>query len=57
MNGWEVTGIFRAQSGMPVSIGANGSTMGVDSGSQYADLVGDPYAGQNKYQMDQPRGV
>ena len=53
-NGWEVTGIFRAQSGMPISIGANGSTMGVDSGSQYADLVGDPYAGQNKYQWLNP---
>ena len=54
MNGWEVTGIFRAQSGMPISIGANGSTMGVDSGSQYANLVGDPYAGQNKYQWLNP---
>ncbi len=54
LNGWEVTGIFRAQSGMPVSIGANGSTMGIDAGSQYADLVGDPYAGQNKYQWINP---
>ena len=53
LNGWEVTGIFRAQSGMPISIGANGSTMGVDSGSQYANLVGDPYAGQNKYGVAQ----
>jgi hypothetical protein len=54
LNGWEVTGIFRAQSGMPISIGANGSTMGVDSGSQYADLIGDAYAGQNKYQWLNP---
>ena len=49
LNGWEVTGMFRSQSGMPISIGSNGSTMGVDSGSQYANLVGDPYAGQSKY--------
>jgi hypothetical protein len=53
-NGWEVTGIFRSQSGMPISIGANGSTMGVDSGSQYANLVGDAYAGQNKQQWLNP---
>jgi len=54
LNGWEVTGIFRSQSGMPISIGANGSTMGVDAGSQYANLVGDAYAGQNKYQWLNP---
>jgi hypothetical protein len=53
-NGWELTGIFRAQSGMPISIGANGSTMGVDSGGQYANLVGDAYAGQNKQQWLNP---
>src|SRR5450759_5713422 len=54
LNGWEVTGMFRAQSGMPISIGANGSTMGVDAGGQYANLVGDAYAGQNKQQWLNP---
>jgi hypothetical protein len=49
LNGWEVTGMIRSQSGMPFSVGSNGSLMGVDAGSQYADLVGDPYAGQSKY--------
>ncbi len=54
VNGWEVTGIFRAQSGQPISISSNGDTKGVDSGGQYADLVGDPYAGQNKQRWINP---
>lgn len=54
VNGWEVTGMIRIQSGMPFSVTSNGSTMGVDSGSQYPDLVGDPYAGQNKQQWISP---
>lgn len=54
INGWEVTSIFRAQSGMPITITSNGSTMGVDAGGQYPDLVGDPYAGQNKQQWLNP---
>ncbi len=53
-NGWEVSGLIRAQSGMPFSVGSNGSTMGVDSGGQYPDLIGDPYAGQNKYRWINP---
>ena len=48
-NGWEITGMIRAQSGMPFSVTSNGSTEGVDAGSQYPDLVGDPYSGQSKY--------
>jgi hypothetical protein len=54
LNGWEVTGMFRSQSGVPISIGANGDTKGVDSGSQFANLVGDPYAGQSKTQWLNP---
>jgi hypothetical protein len=54
VNGWEVTGMIRAQSGMPFSVSSNGSTMGVDAGGQYPDLVGDPYAGQNKYRWINP---
>jgi len=46
-NGWEVSGMFRAQSGMPVSITSNGNLDGVNLGSQYPNLVGDPYANQN----------
>jgi hypothetical protein len=53
-NGWEVTGMFRAQSGMPVNITSNGSLMGVDAGSQYPNLVGDPYAGQTGFQWLNP---
>ena len=48
VNGWELTGMIRAQSGMPFSVTSNGSTMGIDSGAQYPNLVGDPYAGQSK---------
>ena len=53
-NGWEVSGMIRSQSGMPISITSNGSTQGVDSGSPYPDVIGDPYAGQNKYQWINP---
>src|SRR5574340_256503 len=48
-NGWQVSGMIRAQSGMPFSVGSNGSTMGVDAGGQYPDLIGGPYAGRSKY--------
>ena len=37
LNGWEVSGMLRAQSGMPFSVTSNGSTQGVDAGSQYPD--------------------
>lgn len=54
-NGWEVTGMFRSQSGMPISIDSNdGTTMGVDAGRAYANLVGDPYAGQSKQRWLNP---
>ncbi|MGE5569979.1 MAG: carboxypeptidase regulatory-like domain-containing protein [Rhodospirillales bacterium] len=54
LNGWEVSGIFRSQSGMPFSVSSNGSTQGVNSGSPYPDVVGDPYAGQNKHRWINP---
>ena len=54
LNGWEMTGIFRAQSGVPISIAANGDTKGVDSGSQFANLVGDAYAGQSNQRWLNP---
>jgi hypothetical protein len=54
LNGWEISGIARSQSGQPISISANGSTQGVDSGSQYADVVGDPYAGRSKHRWINP---
>jgi hypothetical protein len=53
-NGWEVSGMIRSQSGQPFSVTSNGSTMGVDAGSQYPDVVGDPYAGQNKNRWINP---
>jgi hypothetical protein len=57
LNGWEVTGMFRSQSGTPINITTNGSTMGVDSGSQYPNLVGDPYKGQNKQRWLNPAAL
>jgi len=54
LNGWEISGIFRSQSGMPISISSNGSLHGVDAGSQYPDVVGDPYAGRNKHRWINP---
>jgi hypothetical protein len=53
-NGWELTGMIRSQSGMPISITSNGSTMGIDSGGQYPDLIGDPYQGQTSAQWLNP---
>jgi hypothetical protein len=53
-NGWELSGMIRAQSGMPFSVSSNGSTMGVDAGSQYPNVIGDPYAGQNQNRWINP---
>ncbi|HLH03218.1 MAG TPA: carboxypeptidase-like regulatory domain-containing protein [Bryobacteraceae bacterium] len=55
LNGWELTGIFRIQSGMPITITGNGNLDGYNVGSQYVDLVGDPYAGQNSAQWLNPQ--
>jgi hypothetical protein len=47
-NGWELSGIMRAQSGMPVNITSNGNLYGANiggNGGQFPNLVGDPYAG------------
>jgi hypothetical protein len=54
VNGWELSGIIRMQSGMPFSVTSNGTTQGVDAGSPYPNVVGDPYAGQNKYRWVNP---
>jgi hypothetical protein len=57
LNGWELTGIFRAQSGMPFTISGNGNLQGVDVGTSYGsgvDVVSDPYAGQTKTQWINP---
>jgi len=45
-NGWELSGIFRAQSGNPFTVNANGNLFGENignNGGQYANLQGDPY--------------
>ncbi len=55
VNGWELTGIFRAQSGMPFSINSNGNLYGWNDGSQYVDVVGNPYAGANRSQWLNPQ--
>ncbi len=54
INGWELSGMFRAQSGMPINITSNGNLAGVNAGSQYPNLTGDPYAGQNSFQWLNP---
>ena len=53
-NGWEISGMLRIQSGMPITITSNGNLMGVNAGSQYPNLTGDPYAGQNSFQWLNP---
>ncbi len=50
LNGWELTAILSLHSGMPFSVTSNGDLQGDNLGSQYANLVGDPYAGQNSAQ-------
>ena len=60
LNGWEVSGMFRSQSGMPVLITSNGTLGGLNLGGgpnstgQYPNLVGDPYANTNNYQLLNP---
>jgi hypothetical protein len=50
LNGWELSGVVRYQSGMPVTIGSNGNLFGLNIGNdginsgQYPDVVGNPYA-------------
>ena len=48
LNGWQISGITHYQSGRPISIFSNGDLKGIDAGSLFADLIGDPYAGQTK---------
>ena len=50
LNGWEVSSMIRSQSGMPISITSNGNLQGVNDGSQYVNLIGNPYAGTNAFQ-------
>jgi hypothetical protein len=57
LNGWEVTGIFRVQSGMPFTIVSNGNLFGTDLEQQWVNVVGDPYAGQTKTQWINPAAI
>lgn len=57
VNGWELSGMFRAQSGMPLTVNSNGNMYGVNignNGGQYATLIGDPYANTNSFQILNP---
>ncbi len=55
-NGWQLSGMIRSQSGMPVTACSNGNLFGWNlggtpcSGGQYPNLVGNPYAGNNSSQ-------
>ena len=58
VNGWELSGMIREQSGMPVTVTSNGNLMGVNLGNQYSNgtgqypiLDGDPYANTNGGQI------
>jgi hypothetical protein len=56
VNGWQLSGMIRSQSGMPVTACSNGNLFGWNlggtpcGGGQYPNLVGNPYAGQNSSQ-------
>jgi hypothetical protein len=54
LNGWEITGMIRSQSGQPIWPGSNGNLMGVNAGNVNPDLVGDVYAGKNKHRWLNP---
>ncbi len=46
VNGWELTGIVRYQSGMPFNVTSNGGLYGVNvgnNGGQFPDVTGNPY--------------
>ena len=45
LNGWQLSGIFRAQSGMPFSVTSNGDLSCADCGSQYPNVSGNPTTG------------
>jgi hypothetical protein len=53
-NGWQLSGIFTLESGTPFTVSSNGSTMGIDAGSQRPNVIGDPYAGQSNTQWINP---
>jgi hypothetical protein len=53
-NGWEISGLFRSQSGMPVTVTSNGNLYGVNLGSQYPNYNGDAYANTNRFQVLNP---
>jgi hypothetical protein len=63
LNGWEVSGMIRSQSGMPVSVCSNGNLFGWNLGNtnlqnttcnQFPNLTGDAYANTNKFQWLNP---
>lgn len=43
LNGWEVSGMIRSQSGMPITITSNGDLFGANLGKQYPNVSGNPY--------------
>jgi hypothetical protein len=54
LNGWQISGITHYQTGFPISVISNGDLKGADAGSAYANVAGDPYAGQTKYRWLNP---
>ncbi len=41
IGGWQVSGIFTAQSGLPLTIGGNGTTLNTPGNSAFANLTGE----------------
>jgi len=54
MNGWQLSGITRFQTGRPFTVSSNGNIMGVDAGGVQPDVIGDPYGGRSKYRWLDP---
>jgi hypothetical protein len=54
LGGWQVSGIFQAQSGFPFSVTSNGDLRCNDCGTQYVNLAADPYANLKAGQFFNP---
>ena len=49
-NGWEYSGVASFQTGLPFTVTSNGSLQSIDAGTQYVNIVSNPYAGHTAHQ-------
>ncbi len=54
LNGWQISGITRFQSGQPFNVSTNGSLQGIDAGTNYPNVIGNPFEGQSQYRWLNP---